>query len=501
MSKKKKTAPNRHLGTFQLLDNRNVVGELKLDGKNTNVRIHLDSPIESQNIVKGTGVSYAGQQITLIDCISQPPSFIQTKEDEFRYYANIFPHYVALGSHHFDPDANCIKRISFQPKDIYTLFYDHDVLGHRFSKREDLEALLKDGARTVPLGEHPHFIYFSGKYCAIEATTSIGKISVHHRPAFNTRPPASAHIDNRMLISLEFHSHLTFKEAMDNLLTLNCFLSYVAGRVQGIKNIEIETSIDADETPKPLAVFASYATKTSAKGSHHKPHAGDIPLNPINSPDEFKRVLTSWIDRHHEWAASRWRYVGCLEKGDLYDIDRLVAAANMFDILPPDATPIPASISAELEKARKECQKIFRDLPVSPDRNSILNSLGRIGKPSLPKKVNYRAQIVANHFGKSLPEISTACTTGVKIRNYFVHGSLNGINYKKIQPLIPFLTDALEFVFSASDLIEAGWDTQQWLDNHHGFGHSFSRFLIHYKEHSDELIKALDSDTELSSSE
>ncbi|WP_337460101.1 HEPN domain-containing protein [Pseudomonas putida] len=489
-------SPNRHLGTFQVLDNHYVVGELKLDGKKTTVRIHLDSPIESQNIVKGTGVSYAGQQITLINCISEPPSFIQIKDDEFRYYANIFPHYVALGSHHFDPDENCIKRISFKPKDINTIFHDHELFGHRFSKREDLEPLLKDGNRSITIDESPHFIYFSGKYCAIEVNTSIGKISVHHRPAFDTHPPARAHIDNRMLISLEFHSHLTFKEAMENLSTLNCFLSYMAGRVQGIKNIEVETFIDTD-IPKPLAVFASYATKTSAKGSYHKPHAGDIPFNPIKSPDEFARILTNWIDRHHEWAASRWRYVGCLEKGDLYDVDRLVAAANMFDILPPDATPIPATISVELEKAKKECKKIFKDLPISPDRNSILNSLGRIGKPSLPKKVESRVQIVATHFGKVLPELSTACTAGVKIRNYFVHGSLNGINYNKIESLIPFLTDALEFVFSVSDLIEAGWDPQQWLANHHGFGHSFSRFLIHYKEHSDELQKALGSDTKL----
>lgn len=491
MSKKNKSSPTRHLGTFQVFDNHNVVGELKLDGKKTNLKIHLDSPVESQNIVTATGVSYSGQHITLIDCISQPPSYVQTREDEFRYHASIFPHYVAIGSHHFDPDENCIKRINFKPKDIHTLFYDHDVFGHLFAKKSDIDPLLKDRIRPIPIGEHPHLIYFTGKFCAIEAVTSIGKISVHHRPAFNTRPPASAHIDNRMLVSLEFHSPLTFKGAMDNLLILNCFLSFIAGRVQGIKNIAIETNIEAETTPEPLAIFASHPTKTSAKGSYHKPHAGDIPLNSIDSPDEFKHVLTNWIDRHHERSASRWRYMGCLKKGDLYDIDRLVAAANMFDILPPDAAVAPTSIPAELDSAKNECRRIFRKLPDSPDRNSILNSLGRIGKPSLPKKVNLRVQIVMSQFGKSLPEISTACTTGVKIRNYFVHGSLDSIDYKKIQPLIPFLTDALEFVFAASDLIDAGWDPQQWLAKHHGFGHSFSRFLVHYKEQIHQLKEAL----------
>lgn len=398
---------------------------------------------------------------------------------------------MTLGPSHLDPHENCIKRISFKPKDIHTLFYDYDVFGHKFAERDEIEPLLQDSHRPITIGENPHLIYYTGKFCAFEVDTSIGKISVNHRPAFKTRPPASAHIDNKMLISLEFQSPLTFKKAMDNLLILNCFLSFVAGRVQGIKNIEIETSLEKDTTPNSLSVTASYPTKTSAKGSYHKPHAGDIPLNSIASPDEFKRILTDWIDRHPEWAASRWRYVGCLEKGNLYDIDRLVAAANMFDILPPDAVSAPDPIPAELEKARNESRIVFRKLPDSPDRNSILNSLGRIGKPSLPKKVMSRVQIIERQFGQSLPELSTACTTAVKIRNYFVHGSLGGLDYKKVQPLIPFLTDALEFVFAGSDLIEAGWDAQEWRASPHGFGHSFSRFLIRYKENISQLKQAL----------
>jgi len=43
-----------------------------------------------------------------------------------------------------------------------------------------------------------------------------------------------------------------------------------------------------------------------------------------------------------------------------------------------------------------------------------------------------------------------------------------------------FLTDTLEFVFAASDLIEAGWDPAQWNAEPKGWGHSFARFRAGY---------------------
>jgi len=41
--------------------------------------------------------------------------------------------------------------------------------------------------------------------------------------------------------------------------------------------------------------------------------------------------------------------------------------------------------------------------------------------------------------------------------------------------LVPFLTDALELVFVASDFIDAGWEPRRWNSEAHGWGHSFAR--------------------------
>jgi hypothetical protein len=46
--------------------------------------------------------------------------------------------------------------------------------------------------------------------------------------------------------------------------------------------------------------------------------------------------------------------------------------------------------------------------------------------------------------------------------------------------MLPFFVDALEFVFAASDLIEAGWDANAWSIVPTTMTHPFSRFRVGY---------------------
>lgn len=79
----------------------------------------------------------------------------------------------------------------------------------------------------------------------------------------------------------------------------------------------------------------------------------------------------------------------------------------------------------------------------------------------------------------------------VKYRNFFVHGSSGGLDCTKLEPLLPFLTDALEFIFAASDFIDAGWDAKRWNSDVSGFGHSFARFKHNYRHSLAELKSAI----------
>jgi hypothetical protein len=72
-----------------------------------------------------------------------------------------------------------------------------------------------------------------------------------------------------------------------------------------------------------------------------------------------------------------------------------------------------------------------------------------------------------------------------------VHGSSKEFDYGRVEALLPFLTDALEFIFAASDFIEAGWDSKRWISESHSWGHSFARFLWHYRGSLNELRRAI----------
>jgi hypothetical protein len=55
----------------------------------------------------------------------------------------------------------------------------------------------------------------------------------------------------------------------------------------------------------------------------------------------------------------------------------------MFDILPSPVVPSDVPLTDELKTAQAAGRKIFENLKTSPERDSILSALGRLGKSSL----------------------------------------------------------------------------------------------------------------------
>ena len=80
------------------------------------------------------------------------------------------------------------------------------------------------------------------------------------------------------------------------------------------------------------------------------------------------------------------------------------------------------------------------------------------------------------------------------VENYFVHGSKSKKEYWKSGDLIVFFTKALEFIFAASDLVEAGWDINAWICSGMVLGaHPWDTFLLNYQ---DDLKRFLNFDNE-----
>ena len=79
-------------------------------------------------------------------------------------------------------------------------------------------------------------------------------------------------------------------------------------------------------------------------------------------------------------------------------------------------------------------------------------------------------------------------------RNFYVHGTSTKADYARHVDAAIHLTDALEFVFGASDLIDAGWDMKTWLKRGSTLSHPFARFVFNYAERLAILKRAFDID-------
>lgn len=456
-------------------------------GRHTDLRLRHEEPGPSG----GQQLTIHGEtddlyKISCLDCIVNSSGGGHRDGGRGFHYTNAFPHYVTIGHAHLDPLQPSIKSVRFRIDDMESVFYDFDAFGHVKDPKGVIDTVVGANKldRAIPVGDSPIVSYFNGKLEVVAVQTSIGQITVNHWPSFSMSGPNGASIKNRMMVTLTPAEPIIFDECIERLLSINRFLSLLAGRKQGIQSILLYLASELDDFPKPLHLRWAYAPKGSKsrrKSSSDRPHPGDIPLDAVRRPEEFAAVLSDWTIREASWRLARARYDGCLRKGNIYDVDRLVAAANMFDILPEEAVDVVSQLSHQLLFVQADCLKRLRPLPVGIERDSVISALKRMGKASLPKKVLYRTKMVEKQLGHHLPDLQLVAKTAVKCRNYFVHGGSDGFYYPALERLTPFLTDALEFIFAASDLIEAGWDATSWGNAPHGWGHSFTKFLAGYQ--------------------
>lgn len=271
-----------------------------------------------------------------------------------------------------------------------------------------------------------------------------------------------------------------FDEAIRRTLRLLRFLELVIGRPQNLQTIFVEVEGPNRETLKVHWSHRPAREEESGEG-RRSPHPADMLLMPVEDPEEFCRVIQFWLKNDEERQDARGRFHSSFAMQRRYTVDRLVASANMFDILPKSAAPRDVDLSADLLKAKTDSQKIFDPLPYSYERDSVLNALGRLGKASLKHKTRHRGQIVMNAFRDRPSELPLVLDAAVDCRNHYVHGTPSRIDYSKNSDVLAFLTNTLEFVFGASELVEAGWDIQRFAERGSTGTHPFGSYMVSYK--------------------
>jgi hypothetical protein len=471
-----------HSGTFVVPPDKSLHGELTLAGSKTALYLQDEDYFELRGVpslcVKG--VLHDLTRVTLIDCISSGTGSA-TRGAEGYYFSTLFPHFAVFGDSHISPNENVITAVHFLIDDAATLFYDFDAFGHVIDARPFIEQIAHANAfnREIKTGPDPRILYFTGKSEIFQTDTIFGKVSASHCPTFNLGGPAGVYLKNRIITSVVFEEGVDFSEAIFRASTLVRYFGMLVGRPQNLLDLRVSLESNSDG-PRLLGVYWSMPPKRKKSDEVSKPHCSDVLLDPIRKPQEFSNVLRRWLDRQKDWTGARFRFFNSFGRQRHYDIDRLIGAANMFDVLPDSAVPPDLELTQELNAARSAASELFSGLPESPERDSILSALGRVGKSSLKQKIRYRAMALIDIAGSRFPELSWVLGEAVNCRNYYVHGTRPRFDYDRNFDAVTFFTDTLEFVFATSDLIEAGWDINAQLSTGTSMSHPFRRYPFTY---------------------
>ncbi len=485
-------------GTFTLNSQNEVYGELKIDGEESSLYVH-DKEYFATHAIPGhciKGVLHDLTKVTLIDCVAPHVPGSYSRGEDGYHFAEIFPHYVVQGQRHIDPNEEIIDEVSFLVDDAATLCSDFDAFGFVLDARPFIDEIVKAHVpdRRVETGEDARLIYFTGKTNISTVETVYGKVSVDRRPEFDFGGAGGAYIRNKVVISIRFKTGLAFHEALKRASVLIDYLGMLVGRPQNLAGLGLRIGMETD-SPAALDVDWSRAPRRDKSIESSQPGSFDVLVDAVQAPAEFADVLKDWLERHEAWRGARWRFFRSFEKQRRYDPDRLIGAANMFDILPPSAVPSNIALTEELSRAQIASRDLFRGLPPSPERDSVLGALGRFGRSSLKHKVRFRAQklidVATEWAPEFFPEFFEVTDHAVNCRNYYVHGAEPHFDYDRNFDLVTFFTDTLEFVFAASDLVEAGWDLKSWMKRATAMSHPFGRYCVNYRMRLKRLTEAL----------
>lgn len=483
----------RKSGLFRVSSDVEVPGELSLKGGTTSLDLYSSSFFDTHAIKDMAGTFHDRSKVSLIDCITISGPGSGTRGEEHYHFSSVFPHFALFGDEHITSADRKIVEVSFAVDDASAVFYDFDAFGSVIDARPHMERIAeaKKGDRTIEIGEHPLLFYFTGKHDIFSVDTVLGKISATHGISYTFPGPAGIHVQNTIRVNITFLVGQTVEEAIAAVIDTLRFLEVVAGRPQNIAELVFRLDGSTNVHPRILDAYWCLAPRREKGDESQEPHPGDLPLQAGIAPEKFAAVLANWLERHDEWRNARGRYATASAHQNRYDTDRLVGAANMFDIMPISVCPKAVPLSQELEDARNAAKKAFKALQPSRERDSVLGELGRIGRPKLKHKIGVRVKLITDTVGEQFPDLELVTDEAVDCRNFYVHGTSGKINYGSNTDLLSFFTNTLEFVFAASDLIEAGWDIADWIKQGTTMSHPFGRYCVSYAERLAALKKIL----------
>ena len=491
-----------YAGKFLIGEDCWVPGALLLTGRDTCLQVYDDTPRrefdDTAHRLSGPhnirGRLYDGIQVMLVEChyLNSPHLALQLGPDR-GISRRFVPRYVLVGQTPCcAPTKPFIRKVRFSIDDAPALFTDREAFGfagqpypvEEVDWGPDVNPLMAEILRHRNIQRDarwqgkPIIAYFTGKTEVFSIDTILGRISAtHDLGQTNTMEMFDPHLQNEVVITLEFGSYLDFKEAVGRTEQLQQFLEVLIGRLQTLNNWQLMVPDN-----RTVTVYETLDAEIRREGSWGTPYYLAVLIHAASYPDHFSEVLLDWLCRNTEWRTARhlvYRYYG---KRGLSDDRDLITAATAFEYLP---YPEDIVASSAEEEAMIEC---LRETAKKQDvhkivRDRSLACIGHIKHRSLGQKIRYWVGNLSPCLCAKLPHFQEVAGEAVRWRNHLVHGSQkknDDSDYTNLDMLV-FLTQTLQFLFVVSDLQKSGWQVEEWLANRGGKPHPLAIFLLNYQ--------------------
>lgn len=498
----------KNFGLFAI-NGKEYLGEMELGNIESRLVIHLNDlhssgpDIQYATYIQGKLLSDS-KIVTFIDAalidISDSHNLVADGNYERMQKLTFDLRFIIFGNDSISDSEKCFNSIEFFIPDASRLFmYDsfdmifnmrkeniEDILKEENKRTQNLYGISKDVA-DYRFGDNPIFYIDTGADVLHCFDIEAGIIKIKNNTFSNISPNKGFEVVNNISCVFESNEDMNFFEILKSSYPIVNLFELILGKRQFLCEYKISIKNDAEE-PKEYQV---YQVKENSNNKNFIMHPISRLVHIENESAESESLLNNWILRQEEWKFARSEFFEVFTK-KYYSSDLLIKVANLFDIIPNSAYEKSDEISDELLQAKEKCKGIFKELPNSSEKNSILGALGRIGKKSLRSKIRDRYSIIENSGLVTLDEIDIVIGNAVNCRNFFVHGSPGKFDYMENFSQIPFFINTLSFIYGASELIELGWSFKNWEPDELNF-HPFSSYLISYSSKLERLNNVMSS--------
>ena len=489
---------NSHLAHFTVQGAEHA-GMLILDGTKSKLEIYADEflHIPAEQMKRVIGVSRDGVRITGVNCVGAEVGGTSTYYGTKRHYISMFPNFVVFGPRHLNPEEAEISALTFSFSQANQLFYDWGTFGHILRKHKLSFGLLREILKYVKSSPKKRRrggwldLYFHWERGPIiEIKNALGTIKAVSATSSSMPSPSGIRVQSKVMVHVDFASPCTFEAVLRAQYILMLFFELVSQSRQNVEEIAL-THKDAVQE-EPLKVYISH--------DEHEELGSLQPTDVLVSgglhSEEFEVTLNTWLETYDARGGARRRFVEGFRHGYSYDVDRLIGAANAFDLLPAadfgEATALPADVEALVA----ECEKHVNDGAAASKaileyKERLLNMFGLVRSLNLRRKVLLRYATLPGELTSWLPEMENMIAHSIRARNFFVHGTSTKFSAEALYTHAPFFTDTLEFIFATSELQLCGWNSKRWAKE--SFSSSRLKWYIsNYKENAKRVIESLE---------